>query len=177
MSMFYDIAPLEGYDPQIGLLLANLQDSTREWRENLENPPVEAIVWQPAENMHSIGGLILHIIDCEASWFESFAAGRDRAPEELKLLLSEETQQYGTLWPVPPAEPIEWYFDLQDRLRKRGFEALKGIEPERRYDRKQFGCSLRWVVGHVVEHDSYHGGQAVLLHELWKKQAKTSGSS
>jgi uncharacterized damage-inducible protein DinB len=27
--------------------------------------------------------------------------------------------------------------------------------------------TARWVLGHVVQHDSYHGGQAVLLSLLY----------
>ncbi|MBS1715227.1 MAG: DinB family protein [Armatimonadetes bacterium] len=167
----YDVKPLEGFHPETGLLLAALVDSTREWRENLESPPVEALAWQPSPGSHSIGALILHIVDVESYWFENFAGGRERDPEETKLFLSEETQQYGASWPLPPAQPVEWYFDLHDRIRERSFEALRGIEPDKEFARRDFTCTLRWVVAHVVQHDSYHGGQAVLLHELWKKKS------
>jgi uncharacterized damage-inducible protein DinB len=29
--------------------------------------------------------------------------------------------------------------------------------------------SLRWVLGHVIQHEAYHGGQIVMLHDLWKR--------
>lgn len=167
--MTYDVAPLPGFHPEIGLLLASLNDSTREWRENLEEPSIEAIVWQPAPGAYSIGGLLLHLIDCEDSWFNSFAAGNERDPAESDLLMSDATNQYGGHWPVPPAEPISWYFDLHDRMRARGYEAIRGIEPERVYQRRDYSCTLRWVVAHVLEHDSYTGGQAVAIKELWAK--------
>jgi len=168
----YDVRPLEGHHPETGLLLASLVDSTREWRENLESPSVEAVTWQPWPDSHSIGALILHIIDVESYWFETFAAKQERDPEETKLFLSEETQQYGGKWPAPPAEPLSWYFALHDRIRARAFDALRDIAPDTVFERKDFTCTLRWVVAHVVEHDSYHGGQAVLLHEMWKKTSQ-----
>lgn len=165
----YDVAPLPGYESGVGLLLASLADSTREWREELGEPSIEAITWQPAPGMHSIGAELLHIADVEVYWLECFAAGRPRDPEELKLLLSEETNQDEGIWPTPPAEPIQWYFDLHDRLRKRAWEAVREIEPKRVYERRSNSFTFGWILAHVVEHDSYHGGQAVLLHELWKK--------
>lgn len=167
----FDVAPLDGYHPEIGLLLSAMQDSTREWRENLEAPPVEAIVWQPAEGSYSIGGLLLHLIDCEDFWFYTFLAGNPRDPEETALFLSKETDQYEGRWPVPPAQPLSWYYELHDRIRTRAFEALRGIEPDRVYSRegRKSTYTARWVLAHTLEHDAYTGGQAVALHELWRK--------
>lgn len=169
MPGHYDLNLPEGYDPQIALLLGSLQDSTREWRDNLGSVSPEAVIWQPKPFAHSIGAEILHMADAEAFWFETFAAGKTRPRGEMKRLMVNEIKLYGGKWPVPPAEPIEWYFELMDGIRKRSIEALKGLPADKLYERKTFSCTLRWVVAHVVEHDSYHGGQAVLLHELWKK--------
>jgi len=166
--MKYDIAPLQGYHPEIGLLLAGLDDSTREWRENLEEPPIEAIIWQPWKGSYSIGALLLHIIECEAGWFENFAAGLPDNVEEQALLMSAQINQMEGTWPTPPAEPIHWYFDLHERIRARVRLPLKDMDSERVSSGRINSFSLRWIVAHVMEHDSYHGGQAVLLHEMWK---------
>ncbi|HVL40223.1 MAG TPA: DinB family protein [Fimbriimonadaceae bacterium] len=164
-----DVPPVEGFGLEVGALLACLDESTAEWRENLGEPPVEAIVWQPAAGFHSIGGVLLHLIDVEAYWFETFAAGRARPPGEAEALMSESTHQYGVQWPVPPSEPIAWYLDLHDRVRSRVRRGLRDIDPQQVLARKHYDATLRWVVAHVAGHDAYHGGQAVLLHELWKK--------
>jgi uncharacterized damage-inducible protein DinB len=168
----FDVAPLPDYHPEIGLLLSAMQDSTREWRDNLGDPPVEAITWQPSPQGYSIGALILHLIDAEDFWFCNFVGGQERKPEDSALFLSDELDQYEGQWPAPPEQPIQWYFDLHDRIRIRTFAALQGIEPTRQFDRPERNrkYTLRWIVAHVLEHDSYTGGQAVALHELWKKQ-------
>lgn len=168
----YDVRPIEGYHPEIGILLASLADSTREWQENLENPSIEAITWQPTPGFHSIGALILHNIEVEMYWFEEFIGGREVSPEDYKLLRSEEIDQMNVNWPKPPAEPIEWYYDHLARFRTRAWEVLLNENPERIIARKNYEMSVRWVIAHVVEHDSYHGGQAVLLHELYKKMGQ-----
>jgi len=168
----FDVEPLTGYHPEVGLLLASLNDSTREWRENLEEPSVEAIVWQLAPRSYSIGGLLLHLIDCENGWFYQFLAGNERDPLETALLMSDQIDQDAGIWPTPPAQPLSWYYGLHDRIRARAFEALKGIEPARIHQRRRgdYTATTRWVLAHVLEHDSYTGGQAVALHELFKKR-------
>jgi len=169
METHYDVAPLVNFHPETGLLLAALNDSTREWIGELETPSIDAIVWQPWPNSYSIGALLCHIIDVEAYWFETFAANHERDPEELRVLLSEETKQDDGIWPTPPAEPIEWYFEFHKRVRTRSYEAIRNIDPTKVYEGRRASFTLRWIVAHVVEHDSYHGGQAVLIHEMWKK--------
>lgn len=164
-----DLVPLEGYDSEVGLLLASLAGATRKWRAELGEPSIEAMVWQPARDSQSIGCVILHLADSEAYWLETFLTGKRRKQDELRLLLSKETQQYGACWPTPPSEPLEWYFGIQDRVRARVFEGLKGVRAMDQIVRKSGGTTVRRVIAHVAQHDAYHGGQAVLLHELWKK--------
>lgn len=165
----YDVAPLPGYHPEIGLLLSTLEDSTREWRENFEDVPSEGMIWQPAPGAYSTGALILHLIDTEDYWFRCFVGGQERDQAFSDFLLSEATNQYAGEWPVPPAEPLSWYLELHDRVRKEAVEALRGVEPDRVFERKNYSCTTRWVVAHVIEHDSYTGGQAVAINQLWQK--------
>lgn len=172
--MTYDVEPLKGFEPEIGLLLSTMDDSTREWRENLEESPVEAITWQPYPKAYSIGALLLHLIDCEAYWLEQVIAGLPERPKESKLFLSQQTNQYKGEWPTPPAKPIGWYFDLHDKIRARTRKAIKKFDdPEMLIKRRKNSFTLRWILAHVAEHDSYTGGQAVLMHEMWKACANT----
>ncbi|MCW5941169.1 MAG: DinB family protein [Fimbriimonadaceae bacterium] len=162
------LKPLDGFESELGLLLATMNEATRKWRAELGDPPPEAIVWQPRPNGHSIGAVLLHIVACESFWLETFARGCRRNPNELKQTLDRETRQYGGHWPTPPSEPIAWYCDLHDRVRARAFDRLRDDSAERRIARKGFEVSLGWVVAHVAQHEAYHGGQAVLLHDLWR---------
>jgi uncharacterized damage-inducible protein DinB len=170
--MRFDVAPLEGYDPQIGLLIASLQDSTREWRDEIGAVPDEAVTWQAFPGGHSIGGLIMHMIDAEAWWFETICCGKERSKEELEEVLSEETDQDSFIWPKPPEKPMSWYFELQDRYRARSLESLRELDPATEVTIPNYPhvFTVRWVLAHVVEHDSYHGGQAVLLNAIWARR-------
>lgn len=166
----FDVAPLDGYDPEIGLLLATLDDSTREWQENLGTPPQEALAWSPFPRGPSMGAVMLHMADCELFWFEQFVGGKPADKELEKLLMTEETDQENVVWPTPPDEPWQWYLDVHRQVVTRAREHLGGEPPDRIVHGQRNSYTVRWIVAHVAEHDAYHGGQLVLLHEAWKRR-------
>ena len=168
--MLIDAKPLPGYQEPYGLLCAILQDGTNEWRGELARDlSEEALVWQPYPGAHSIGAIILHILDAEVFWFERFALDVPADTEEQKLLMSDETDVDGWQWPVPPRQPLSWYFALQDRIRARTLESIKRWPPaDTARDLHGHPRTMRWVLGHVIQHEAYHGGQAVLLSRLWQ---------
>jgi len=161
-----DVLPVKGFDPTLGLLLGMLEDGTTKWRSELGEVAEEALIWQPFPNGHSIGALILHMADVEAWWLHEVGAGMPRTAEERARLLSEETRQYQVRWPRPPARPLTWYFEQQEAIRVRTREIVRGLDGaeqvcRRQRDGKEF--TVRWLLHHVINHEAYHGGQAVLL--------------
>jgi uncharacterized damage-inducible protein DinB len=169
---FYDLAPLLGYPEEYGTLLATLQDGTREWREELGEPDPKLIIWQAVPKGHSIGGVLLHIAEVEAYWVEEVGLGRTIDPEELKLHMSAEIDQHEGSWPIPPNEPIAYYYDILDKVRARTLESVKAFGPVDEVKTTRWGTmTLRWILAHVVEHESYHAGQAVVLHEIGRRMA------
>ncbi len=168
--MLIDAQPLPGYQEPYGLLCAILQDGTNEWRLELDpNLTEDAVVWQPYPGMHSIGGILLHIASVEVFWLERFALDREWDLEEVKLLMSQETEVDEWRWPAPPRRPISWYFEMHDRIRARTLESIKSWpSPESAKDLHGDPRTMRWVLGHVIQHEAYHGGQAVLLQRLWE---------
>ncbi len=167
----FDVTPTPGVDVQIGILLAMLEDGTRNWREELGAVSDEAVLWQPFPGGHSIGALLLHIADVEAHWLHQVGAGQIRSEEDRARLLSRETQQYQVVWPSPPAQPLSWYFAQQDEIRARTRQAVaKLYNPELTRQHKNAEFSVRWLLYHVLTHEAYHGGQAVLLSILHERR-------
>lgn len=170
--MLVDAKPLPDYQEPYGLLCAILQDGTNEWRLELDPKLSEdAIVWQPYPGAHSLGGVVMHIMAVEVFWFERFVLDLPSDPEELKLTLAEETDVDEGRWPEPPRKPLSWYFEQHDRIRSRTLESIKQW-PASDTSKVLHGNprTCRWVLGHVIQHEAYHGGQAVLLQELWKRE-------
>lgn len=164
-----DIPSLPELDPQLGMLLSMLDDGTRQWRiefEELGELSTDAITWQPFSNAHSIGGLMLHIIEVEKFWIHDVAQRETINEEELNALSADLTNVDDVAWPTPPAEPMAWYWDQFEQVRARSRNLIKSFKDPKAFvtmtslDR-QF--SLRWMIHHVVAHEAYHGGQAVLL--------------
>ena len=176
MTQRLDVSPIPGSDVQIGLLLAILDDATNDWRGELGDVPDEMLLWQPFPGGHSVGALILHIADVEAYWLHEIGAGLARSDEELARLLSKETQQYDLTWPRPPAQPFSWFLAQHDEIRARTRHIVSTWDdPARALLWEDTEFTPRWLLHHVLTHESYHGGQAILLSILYARQEETSG--
>lgn len=170
MSRSFDVSPVAGYEPTYGLMLAMLQDGTREWREELEQIDVDTILWQPNPGAYSIGGLMLHMAECEVYWIEQFCLDKEPSPADEELFLSKEIDQYAGKWPQPPREPLSYYYGILDDVRVRTFRAVKDMPPpDVMKSRGNDQFSMAWVLSHIIGHDSYHGGQIVMLNELYSR--------
>jgi uncharacterized damage-inducible protein DinB len=169
--MLYDVAPDRESHPELGLLMATLQDGTREWRENLGRTSQAAVIWQPYENGPSIGGIILHLIDAENWWLRCIGAGEADDATTPEAIYNRELDQYKAYWPKPPKKPLMWYLELLDDRRAVNLDYIRNqVESVEVLSRgKKNSFTYRWILAHLVEHDSYHGGQAVLLHEMYKR--------
>lgn len=170
--MLKDVAPLSGYTESIGLLAAVLQDGTEEWHTELwcDDIPAEGMTWRAVPGGPSMGAIMLHIIAVEILWIEPFLLGLEMNPEEREALLVEATDVDEGVWPDPPSQPMSWYLAWHQQVRARilsGLQNLTDADIPRQGRERQF--TPRWVLGHVIQHEAYHGGQIVLLHEMWKR--------
>jgi len=170
-----DVPPHPGMNVELGLLLSALDECTRDWRSEFEEwgeIPQDAIVWQPYPNAHSIGAVILHIIEVEKFWIHDVATKKMVTEEQFEVLRAELTDVDGVQWPAPPREPIVWYWDQFEQVRSKSRSIIENftdpqavsalLSANREY-------TLRWILAHVTAHEAYHGGQAVLLSVLHSK--------
>jgi len=167
-KLHLDIVTLPSYPEPYATLLAMLQNARKEWLEELEEPSPEAIVWQPYPNGHSIGSILLHIASAEAYWIEMVCLGRELDPERGKRLMSGEIDAWNGIWPTPPLEPLSYYLALMDEVRTQTLESVKSFGSAEALVENDWGIfTLKFVLTHLISHDSYHGGQAVLLSRMW----------
>ncbi len=170
----YDIEPWPETSADLGVLISTWQDGTREWREYLESPCEDAIVWQIYPNGPSIGGVLLHMAACEAYWLQIFVDGEDLGDENVAWNYDRTVKQDIPFWTPPPSQPIDWYFSVLDDTRRAMIERIRRhADSVSVHARSDYTVTYRWILAHLVEHDSYHGGQVVLIHEAWKaKQSR-----
>lgn len=170
-----DLLPSLHDDTELSLLMAVLTETTREWREELETVPPEAMVRQVSAQGQSIGALLLHIADVEGFWLHEGFSGQPRPSEVTAALLSDATDQYGGVWPVPPQQPLAWYYQQLDTVRAQTVawvQTLHSAGQEFAHPAiagKTF--TARYLLSHVLTHEAYHGGQAVLLSLLFPPAA------
>lgn len=152
--------------PEVAVYMKMLEQSTSEWRGMLGTDVTPAqLVHQAYPGAHSIGAVLLHMADSEAIWTMEVLAGGS-VPESLKKeLLADETDAWNGKWPVVPSEPLAYYYEKQDRVREHTLRVLAGLTDIEK-DVSAWGntFTIRWILGHMVSHDSQHGGQAILLH-------------
>lgn len=158
-----DIQFLGEGEAQVALLLAMLDDNTKQWRGMLGDVSEEALVWQPVAQGHSIGAVLLHNTDVEAYWLHEVLAGEMMSSELRKLLLSDETDQFGGIWPAPPSQPLSWYYAQHDTIRERTRQIIRELQDPTAAFGKERKFTLRWLLHHVITHEAYHCGQIALL--------------
>jgi uncharacterized damage-inducible protein DinB len=172
--MLSDALPLPGYPEPYATLCAVLQDGTREWRGEVDpDLSVESVSWRPHPKVPSIAHLMLHMISVEIGWFERTVQGKDWVYDEVVLLMMREINVDSDEWPEVPPRPLSYYLDLHDRIRARTLDGIKFWPPaDTPIADGDERVTPRWVLGHVIQHESYHGGQIVLLARLWKAAGK-----
>ncbi len=165
--MILDLNPVAGYPEPYGTLLATLSRQTSSWQHQLEEPAPEEIVWQPAPGKHSIGGLMLHLAEVETHWIETVCCGREMTEAQRDTFLSAHTDPFEGIWPTPPSEPLSYYYAILNDVRSRTLQRVRYFgDPTETRECEWATVTLRWVLAHLIWHESYHGGQMVLLREL-----------
>ena len=115
---------------------------------------------------------MLHIADVEGP----LAARNRRRPDprlrkNYPACCRKKRSSIRLSWPVPPAQPLSWYFAKQDEVRaKTRLAVAKLYNPELTRKRGDNEFSVRWLLYHVLTHEAYHAGQAVLLSILHERR-------
>jgi uncharacterized damage-inducible protein DinB len=114
---------------------------------------------------------MLHMIACDWGWLTK-VCGIEPWPGEghPALQYSEQLNVDEGDWPDPPAEPLAWYLKQMDECLTMQLAAVaeKG-DPLAVTGNEKRDFSQEWVISHLIQHDSYHGGQIVLLNEMLKR--------
>jgi len=170
----YRLEPLPAKSPEIGLLLSVLEDSTREWTGDFDDATDDLVNFRAVDGEHCFGGVMLHIMAAERYWVDSVILNIAIDKADPAMVYDNLLDQNENDWPDAPTESLEWYFDLFKKHRARTIELLSEIEDAhkivQKHDRSDY--SISWIIGHLIQHDSYHGGQIVMLNQFHKKVKK-----
>ena len=167
----YDIKPSS--KSEVALLLAMMGSTTKMWRGELRGMADAELRWQAAKGGHSIGMIILHCAIAEYWWIQGVAKGKKIDMKFINGLGYKRMDIANGVYGTPLRKPKAWYLKQMTDIRKRTKTALRGLKPAHiGVGRGGSKFTLRWILHHLIEHEAYHGGQMVLLRELYKKRKK-----
>lgn len=162
--------PVPGFDPQVGLYVAQLAEIRHELLRQTANLTPGQLSWYPHEQVESIGTQLLQVEAIEWSWVFEDILGRpgedyDGWEEGLPLRLG---------LPQVRDKPLAYFTDRLERVREEALTALRGLTDD---DLSRLiplapvkpvteVCTVDWVLFHLVHHEAHHAGQVELLVRL-----------
>jgi uncharacterized damage-inducible protein DinB len=165
--------------PVVATLTAGLDDQLRRLEEALAGLSVEALEWQSAPGMNSIGMLVAHLALVEVWWIrlapageEPFAAMDARFREILGIGANDDgIETDRTAFPAAlRGKTVADYVALLRTARRTVHEVLRtwtDADLARTVTGKRGTVSYRWILYHVLEHFAGHFGQVGLVkHQL-----------
>jgi uncharacterized damage-inducible protein DinB len=167
-QQFFELVPLPQIaSPELAVLAAALVEGTREWREEMNLVPTtpEAMQYRVRPNGHSAGSVLAHIAYVEARWMSRL--GCPFTSDEGERLGCHLTNVDEAFW-ADAGGDYQAILDWQDEVRLRTLACLIGLDADQvtEFRDGQPDYTAAWVVNHLIGHEAYHAGQAVLLASL-----------
>ncbi len=157
-----ELKSVEGYTPQIGLMVYMLEDLKDRITEQVKDLDQTQTDYLYDEDANSIGGLIMHLVSTESYYQVATLEGRDWTEEERKGYgiageLNEKVK--GML----QGKPIQFYLDLWDEVRAKTLQALKTKDDAWFASNIEEGLNYHYIWYHVMEHSANHMGQIATI--------------
>lgn len=171
------------FSPQIGWFYAMLEDQHKRLKEAVANLTPAELAWQINPRANSIGILLIHIAEAELWWIKECIFGDKLTPEQ-------RTEYRCDIFGSANASQveksitggIEFFFEKLDKARAivkdyltRLTDAdLETTRPVENPSATSFDINVRWILYHLVEHESHHRGQILMLKKLLEQSNLTS---
>ncbi len=155
------IEPLDGYSPQIGVLVSMLEDMKNRVERTVEDMEIESIDYYFDENANSVGSIIMHLAATEAFYqaftFENRELNQDEQAKwsTAQNLGDEAKERY-------KGKNVKEYLAEFDKVRERTLELFRTKDDTWLAEMTQ-SMNNHWAWYHVMEHQSSHLGQILLM--------------
>lgn len=157
-----EIKPLEGYSPNIGIMVNMLEDLKIRITEEVKDLDQSKTDFEFDKKANSIGALVMHLVATEAYYQIETLEGRQLTDGEEKRLgvggdLNEDSKIQ------LKGQPIQYYLDLWDEVRQKTLLGLKSKDDAWFASVIDEGLNYHWAWYHVMEHQANHMGQIALV--------------
>ncbi|WP_299557102.1 DinB family protein [Seonamhaeicola sp.] len=153
----------EGFTPNIGVLVSMLNDMKQRVEYTVKDLDVASTDFLLDENANTIGTLILHLAATEKFYQVYTFEGREFNEEEqkewgIRMSMGEEARKQFK------GKPISHYLDIFSTVREKTLEYLKGKDDAWLAQTPEgYRMNNHWSWYHVMEHQSSHLGQILLI--------------
>lgn len=153
----------KGFTPQIGTMVSMLNDLSNRVERTVKDLKVRELDFLLDENANSIGALIMHLAACEKFYQGYTFENREFNKEEEKewgagMSMGDEARK------KYKSKSVNYYLDIYKKVRVKTLEYLK--EKDDKWLAKVpegYGMNNHWAWFHVMEHQSSHLGQILLI--------------
>ena len=165
------LAPHPGLSTGIGYYLAGMEEVRNQLNVAVRNIPDDLIGKPAFLGAHSIGGLVLHIGEAEWFFMQMIVSGHQLTEEDSKQpywdilddLERVARNGYTAEFCLKEIEMIR--NQTRDVLFSYNDKDLERIIPfERNGEKTEY--NLRWILHHLIDHESQHKGQIFMLKRL-----------
>ena len=171
MSLRHVSTPHPGLATGIGYYLSGMEEIREQVRQAIKDIDVEVLGRPAFLGAHSIGALALHIGEAEWWWMQCNVAGHQLTEEDAKAPywdVLDNPDNFASKNYTP-----EFCLQQLDNIRNQTRELLFGfgdkdleriIKIERKGEVHEH--SLRWILHHLIDHESQHKGQILMLKRI-----------
>lgn len=161
------IEPTEGYTPQIGVLVSMLEDMKNRVERTVKDLDIESNDFLLDDNANSIGSLVMHLSATEA-FYQVFTF-------EQRELNKEESEQWSAAQNLGEearakykGKNIKEYLKEFDKVREKTLALFKTKDDAWLAEMTE-NMNNHWAWYHVMEHQSSHLGQILLIKKRIEK--------
>lgn len=162
---FLQVAPLPGYEAEIGTWLWAMQEVRRRTLRLVEGLDQRTLDWEGLDaRENAIGSLLYHIALVEVGWLFGDILLQSDLPASLKVDLPFESRNAaGRLTPVLGV-PLDVHLGRLTRTRESFLKTFREIPIEewrrlRDPEGEDYSVTPEWAVFHLVEHEAGHAFQ------------------
>jgi len=158
----YSIEPIEGYTPDIGFMVAMLEDLKNRIESEIQDLDQSETDFLFDDEANSIGAMIMHLAAIEVYYQAETLEGRKMTEEEEAFwdvaggMGAEAREELN-------GKPISYYLELWDEVRAKTLEGLRSKDDEWFAAEIEEGVNNHWAWFHVMEHQAHHRGQISLV--------------
>ncbi len=169
------VRPLPECEPEIGRMLWQIEETRRRTLRSIDKIPPEALDTLPAGMTNTVGMLLYHIADVEASWLYEDILEQGVPPDIAALFPFNDRDEQGSLSQVKGFD-LDWYMQKLDTVRGKLIEMYKvmSLDDFRKVHTQSgpkwsYDATAEWVLHHLMQHEAEHRGHIQVLLDTFKE--------